>query len=73
MAIGEDPVDLLQGMIAAFIGGYLLLKLFDVVPTENIANGPFSDAYLVFTMMPWLLFFLGIVLLLTMVREVVDL
>ncbi len=72
MTQGEDAVELLQGTIAAFIGGYLLLKFLDVLPTGDIANGPFGDAYWIFTLMPWLLFLLGIVLLLTMVRGVVD-
>lgn len=73
MAREEDAVELFQGVIAAFIAGYLLLKFFEAVPTEGVSSGPFSDAYWIFSLMPWLLFVLGVVLLLSMFAEVFDL
>lgn len=65
----ESPVELLQGGAAALLMGYLLLKVLDALPE---ISGPFGDAYWLFSLMPWLLFALGVVLLISMFSEVLN-
>lgn len=68
----EGPIEKFQGAVVALICAYLLLSFFGVFPTEAVAGGPFSEAYWIISLIPWLLVILGVVLLLSMFSEVFE-
>lgn len=70
---GDDGfIQMLQAGIAALLMGYFLLLFFDAFPTRDLANGPFEDAYLILSFLPYLLVILGIVILASMISEVIN-
>ena len=73
MPQGSNTIGKIQGGIVALLLGYFLLRFFNVFPTDNIADGPFSDAYWIISLMPWMLVLLGVVILISMVVEVANL
>lgn len=70
MSADENPLQLGVAALVAILMGYFLLQFLNVFPS---INGTFGRAYLIFSLMPWLLFILGIVLFLSMLSEVANL
>lgn len=72
MTQGEGFAEKIQAAVVGLLMGYFLLIFFDAFPTEDLANGPFADAYWILSLLPYLLVFLGIVILASMISEVMN-